>query len=175
MMSLYKNNDWHNKERNETFVKKEYKNHTYQDNNEKEETDKKNKELVDNIINYITSSEKDPDKVYKLFSTNNGYTQQIAMSMNNSQTTQNQIRKFYDYAIKIDSVDEKKAKIKLAMMMPQIYYAVQRKAIDSKSPFVTFLDRSIDCLNNTKNLNFKEAFNKFLDVFEAIVAYSKKN
>lgn len=155
MMSLYKNNDWHNKKENE-------------------EINKENKKLVDNIIDYITNSETDPEKVYGLFNMNNGYLYQIAMSINSGQTTQNQIRKFYDYAIKIESGDEKKAKIRLAMMMPQIYYAVQRKAIDSKSPFVTFLERSIDCLNNTKNLNFKDAFNKFLDVFEAIVAYSKK-
>ncbi|BAB59252.1 hypothetical protein [Thermoplasma volcanium GSS1] len=138
----------------------------------KQVRDKEVQEIMDYIMNKGEDSE---ERVYKLFKMN-GVIYEIACNISrnqNSETTQNQIRKFYDYTIKINSKDEKKAKIKLAMMMPQIYYAIQRKVISSDSPFVKFLEDSIDKLNKTED--FENAFNRFLNVFQAIVAYSKKS
>jgi CRISPR type III-A-associated protein Csm2 len=128
---------------------------------------------IEDIINYIMGSEEDPEKVYELFKMEDGEIYWIATGMKDNATTQNQIRKFYDYVIQIDAKNEKEAKIKLAMMMPKIYYVIQRGVIN-KGNFTRFLQKSIISLNNISGKPFEESFDKFINVFEAIVAYSKK-
>lgn len=138
-----------------------------------ENTPENEPKQIEDIINYIMGSEEDPVKVYELFKMEDGEIYWIAKGMKDNATTQNQIRKFYDYVIQIDAKNEKEAKIKLAMMMPKIYYVIQRGVINTGN-FTRFLQKSIISLNNISGKSFEESFDKFINVFEAIVAYSKK-
>lgn len=103
-----------------------------------------------------------------------------------------QLRKFYSELINIsdtlsidmslkkdkDPNEVKKLQIRLAMLEPLAYYTESRlkreKYSDQFSEIVKFITHSIAIINKNNNFDqWKNAFERFKQLFEVIIAYSK--
>ncbi|MGC9168814.1 MAG: type III-A CRISPR-associated protein Csm2 [Desulfurella sp.] len=91
--------------------------------------------------------------------------------------TGSQIRKFYDEVLrlrlKLDSANDKEKKFVeilpyLKMLIPKVVYFKNRKNVNVDESFESFIKMNIENITKVKE------FEVFCDLFEAVIAYTKK-
>ena len=150
-------NDWNNKGDRHFDQRR--------DDSSKSETD------YSEILNYLKKPE--DSKKYNLFSIKGTIIKTFEEVPGGSQ-----MRKFYNSVVDIcdNARDMEVSKGRLAMILPIAYYAANKR---SSSPLnnklFDFIKQSIKELNSIGDANeFKKSLQAFRDVFQAVVAYTKK-
>lgn len=95
-----------------------------------------------------------------------------ALSVKRDVNKQSQIRKFYEYSLRIQGIlrrkngDFKLVETELNRLIPHAHYAMNRGTISEL--FKNFIERNLKSIHNAEDLN------AFIKHFEAIVAYLPK-
>ncbi len=131
----------------------------------------------DEIMKYIRGEELGNGEKYKLFSLDGGIKREYC-ERGADDSTMSQLRKFYDQIVAIHDKLSRGFKSKdvaddLIRIVPVARYAYARSLI--REELVELINRSIDTITKSKNEeDFKKTLDRFKNVMEAIVAYSKK-
>lgn len=134
------------------------------------------KKVPEGIRKYLLGDEMDGESQYNLFSLEGSIKREYC-KMEGDEAKMNQLRKFYDQIISIyedssmgggESIDGR-----LIRIVPIAKYAKARGLIDEK--LMTLIDEGVGIISKEKNPKKKEkCIERFKNVMEAIIAYSKK-
>jgi CRISPR type III-A-associated protein Csm2 len=137
---------------------------------------------VEALLKYVDSGTGDLVELVELFR-QGGYINNLVMEEDRS-TKPHQIRKFYDYLLSIlmnlmnspfssgqkDYI--KTARFRLIRMVPMVKYSSTRGLLGKG--YENFISKSAEAVSRKEDTEFRVALERFKDVYEAIVAYSKK-
>ncbi len=95
-------------------------------------------------------------------------------------TTQNQIRKFYDQIKEIErklsydkTGDYENIKLQLSLLIPKLVYSGKKGGGKLNSNLVDFMKQAISKINNANNEDFKKQFENFVSLLESMIAFMK--
>jgi CRISPR type III-A-associated protein Csm2 len=110
-----------------------------------------------------------------------GYINRVVEEEDLSKRTKpHQIRRFYDYLLRISMNSQfssgqkeyiKIARFRLIRMVPMVKYSSTRGLLGKG--YEDFISKSAEAVSRKDDAEFPEALQRFKDVYEAIVAYSK--
>ena len=93
-------------------------------------------------------------------------------------TTQNQIRKFYDQIKGIErrlnynkTGDYENIKLQFSLLIPKLAYAKRKGSGKLNSNFVEFMKQAISKIDKTNNEDFKSQFENFVSLLESMIAF----
>lgn len=137
-----------------------------------------NKEDIQKMIRYVDSGSENYSEIVDLFRSG-GHIQKLADS--DTKPKSHQLRRFYDYLVNIENRSktlgneqsaESALRLQLLRMIPIAEYSRKRKFLDQQ--IQDFISGSAEAVARKRNVDFIRSLERFRDVYEALVAYSKE-